>query len=496
LSAVAALMVALPAAADARTPLSARIVNGTFVANPSPYPFMAGLVTPGAPSDWDGQFCGGSLQPSGRILTAAHCVLGSSPNEVSVLLGQTHLSQTGHAPLIAVTGISVDPNYDPETARNDAALLALASPASQSPIAPVQPGQPDDSLWDPGDPLKVIGWGATDPAGTMYPTDLKETTITRKDDSTCALDYQGFTGGFDANSGLCADGPGTDSCFGDSGGPLFSEAVSPPKQVGVVSFGSEVCADPTHPGVYTRLGAQAIHDFITSATPVIQPFATANPTVTPAPVVGQASSCPGAQFGGDPATRQEFAWGRKSGGTITQVGSDPTYTPTNADLGFQLVCAVAAFNAGGFGIAQSQPSPAVVAPPASSPSGTSTPTPTPTPTPTANDTSAPRAVPLTRTCARHRCTVVVAVTDAAPSAGIAGVSAKLDFPKTCGRTKAGRKRCKKPRAKTLAGKRTAPDRFTIKTGRLKRGRYKLSVSARDAAGNVQLVPTVISLTVR
>src|SRR6266511_4391834 len=227
LIAVAALSASLPAAAAARTPTSARIVGGSFVADPSPYPFMAGLVTPGAPSDWDGQFCGGSLQPSGRILTAAHCVLGSSPSQVSVLLGQRQLSTSGHAPLIAVTGISVDPNYDPDTAQNDAALLALASPASQSPITPVQPGS-DDGLWDPGDPLKVIGWGATDPAGTMYPTDLKETTITRKDDSTCAFDYQDITGGFDPNSGLCADGPGTDSCFGDSGGPLFSEAVSPP----------------------------------------------------------------------------------------------------------------------------------------------------------------------------------------------------------------------------------------------------------------------------
>ncbi len=91
--------------------------------------------------------------------------------------------------------------------------------------------------------------------------------------------------------------------------------------------------------------------------------------------------------------------------------------------------------------------------------------------------------------------MVVAVTDAAPSAGIAGVSAKLASPKRCVRKK-GRKRCKTPRAKTLSGARTAPDRFTIKTGRLKAGRYKLSVSARDAAGNVQFPATVISLSVR
>jgi len=46
---------------------------------------------------------------------------------------------------------------------------------------------------------------------------------------------------------LCAADAGKDSCFGDSGGPLFTASGV---QVGVVSTGGDLCADPTSPGIY------------------------------------------------------------------------------------------------------------------------------------------------------------------------------------------------------------------------------------------------------
>jgi secreted trypsin-like serine protease len=65
----------------------------------------------------------------------------------------------------------------------------------------------------------------------------------------------------DPNVALCAQAPGRDSCQGDSGGPLFRETKGDLVQVGIVSLG-EGCAKEGFPGVYTKLTAPKIHNFI------------------------------------------------------------------------------------------------------------------------------------------------------------------------------------------------------------------------------------------
>jgi secreted trypsin-like serine protease len=55
---------------------------------------------------------------------------------------------------------------------------------------------------------------------------------------------------------ICAAVPtgGKDACFGDSGGPLFSNVTGELTQVGIVSFGIG-CARADKPGVYSRVSA-------------------------------------------------------------------------------------------------------------------------------------------------------------------------------------------------------------------------------------------------
>jgi len=499
-------MAAVPAAASARVPDSTRVVGGTTVTgvDPAPYPFMAALVFKAAPNDRAGQFCGGSLIAHDRVLTAAHCALGFEPADIVVVVGRKRLTAAG-GQRVGVSGFAVDPSYDPDAGTNDAALVFLSSPVGgpDATIATVgpSPSPTDDALWAPGLNLTVSGWGAITPDGNTFPNDLQQGAVARQADNTCAADYAMAPIHFDAASELCANGPATDACFGDSGGPLFTQGATP-LEVGIVSFGAGTCLDSAHPAVYARLGSPSINAFVHSVNPVVQPVPTANPSIGPAPVVGTASSCTGAQFGGSPATDQATVWGRLTGNTIEAVGSDTTYTPSNADLGHSLVCAVVALNAGGLGIAQSDPSPAVVAPgPAPAPSvapsssaiaqGTETVVgPAPGPVPTGAAVAAARAAILNRMCVRRRCTFAIAVSNATDATAI---TATLTPAPTCRKPhRAGaRRRCKRHKPIRLTARRVAHDRFTLTTGRLKPGKYTLAVQATN-----QVVPTMLRVRVR
>ena len=67
-----------------------------------------------------------------------------------------------------------------------------------------------------------------------------------------------FDSKIDSSIQLCAGGEkNKDSCSGDSGGPLtYKKSTDQPfYQVGIVSFGPNICGEEDVPGVYTRVAA-------------------------------------------------------------------------------------------------------------------------------------------------------------------------------------------------------------------------------------------------
>jgi trypsin len=255
-----AAALALSFLAVAPTPAAA-IVGGSVAAE-GEYPWMA-AITSGSGSS---QYCGGSLVDSTTVVTAAHCMGGllgiplvddllsivlSSP--VHVLLGTNHLSSGGES--IEATEIFVHPDYDGD---HDVAVLKLASPSSQTPIALAQPGQ--EALWASGVIATAAGWGATSEGGSGSDA-LLEVDLPIISDADCAAHYGSST---DGATELCAGhaAGGKDTCQGDSGGPLMvPDGTGGLLLAGVVSWG-DGCARPGVPGVYAEVAP--LSDFIES----------------------------------------------------------------------------------------------------------------------------------------------------------------------------------------------------------------------------------------
>jgi trypsin len=223
--------------------LTDETIVGGYESTPGSRPYQISLQ-----ESYYGHFCGGALIASDWVLTAAHCVAGSSASSLQVRVGLHRLSSDA-GQTIAVSQIIRHSGYNSNTMVNDIALLELATPAdpSYTPLA-LPTAAVMSSAGAPGDMVEVSGWGSIY-EGSSAPDALQEVAVPVVSNTTCNNAY----GGDIYDSMLCAgyaDG-GKDSCQGDSGGPMVADVDGTFYSVGVVSWG-EGCARPGKYGVYTR----------------------------------------------------------------------------------------------------------------------------------------------------------------------------------------------------------------------------------------------------
>ncbi|HEX2084388.1 MAG TPA: serine protease [Solirubrobacteraceae bacterium] len=528
---IALLALALPAQAGAR------VMNGADAA-PGDYPWSVALVAASLPAV-QGQFCGGALIAPDKVLTAAHCAMGSRASEIDVFAAADHdLADEQASDRYDVVSIHipetavVDPDSDAVPRRDMAVLDLDRDVADAEPIAPVA-AEPGDTGWAAGDDVEVMGWGRWHQDG--FPDVLQHATLDRVGDVDCSNVWGVDFSATDMICALRATGETVyDSCNGDSGGPLTTlgaDAADPVdwRLVGVVSFGSGGCDRADQPGVYARAGAPVLNAFIADFRdgedpddpPAQVERAGGLASLTGSPKVGQQLTCgPGATTWTTTPTSfspriRYYDWFFEE---YVTVAIGPAYTLQDIDEGLQFVCEVhaRATGAGGYGVARSAPSA-----PVSAAATTTTPT-TPAPaspaptTPTApafpppdaplpldpnlppppdpqpfvpepRDETEPRTTQITKRCVRRRCTLMIRATDGGEAAsGVRSVVATLTSSYRC--VRGGRRRtC--TRARELTATRVAAGVFRVRTGKLpRRARNVLRVLAVDAAGNEELRP--------
>jgi hypothetical protein len=315
--------------------------------------------------------CTGTLIAPDRVLTAAHCVEATDPTGLTVTVG-ADAHDPGNIPEAAkypIKGFSSAPGFRLDfpfahrrpqnaTAIDDIALILLARPVAG--ITPVRIAGPGDAgLEAPGRAARLLGYGLiAPPPGKPFavPPALQGGDLTLIRRSDCLKAYPHAV----RRSDLCAQdraqGPLTQPCAGDSGGPLLAQTPEGPVQIGVTSWGAEVkdngCGTAYLPAVWMRVSHY--HALLTARDPVLAPHTTALKATLRRH--GHRLTCVAPAFGGSKA-KLRYAWGvaRFKGQLIQEIphplklvaAGRRFTTGGKRTRGKQIACRVRARNAGG-----------------------------------------------------------------------------------------------------------------------------------------------------
>ena len=185
--------------------------------------------------------CTGVLIAPNAVLSAGHCVDGIT----AVKLDTNDYQQGGER--IAVSEVIEYPNSQRSY---DLAILILEEDSSVEPRV-IARGCALDDVKESAD-VTIVGYGALDPAGWEYDTRMME-GFTTVDDPECTDMSSGCENSISPGGEIGAGGSDeVDSCYGDSGGPLYLNTDYGDFLIGITSRGYNSSSDCGGGGIYVR----------------------------------------------------------------------------------------------------------------------------------------------------------------------------------------------------------------------------------------------------
>ncbi|XP_013194532.2 brachyurin [Amyelois transitella] len=229
--------------------LDQRIIGGS-ITDISSVPYQVGLVIQIL---WIlTSVCGGSLISSNRVVTAAHCYSDGTitAQSFTAVLGSNTLFSGGVR--IVTNDIAVHPQWNPDTAANDIAVLRISSVTFNNVIQPIAlPSGAEVSNLFVDEVALASGFGITSDGGSIGVTQrLSSVDLTVITNAACAAVF----GPFVHSSNVCTSGVGgISTCSGDSGGPLAALSGGRRVLIGVTSYGAAAGCSLGFPAAFARV---------------------------------------------------------------------------------------------------------------------------------------------------------------------------------------------------------------------------------------------------
>ncbi len=189
--------------------------------------------------------CSGSIvrvDPStgtGTLITAAHCFQGRSLQEISIYQGSDYNYKAPGRVLYTPTSLIRFPN---ET--YDIAVMTFSGATAQTPAVPLRPVATPPAA---GDPATLVGYGKTPGDNTKR--------------RSVGVNLESL----DSSGRIISYSPSGTSCFGDSGGPLLTQAGGQEWLTGVISEGNDAtCTLGPSKTWSTWLGSEPVANWLAS----------------------------------------------------------------------------------------------------------------------------------------------------------------------------------------------------------------------------------------